>query len=444
MSKSDQIFICSNCDAQFSKWFGQCPKCKKWNTLEQESVVSYENTLYTATDVKVSKISEIEEEEINRASSGFVEFDRVLGGKRKNLGFVPASVVLLAGDPGIGKSTLLLQTLYNVATEDNKPLYISAEESAGQIAMRAKRIFKNKSKLSYMNILPTSDISQIIKLLGKLKPKFVVVDSIQTVVDKDIRGVAGGIAQVKSVTLQLIDYAKKHGITVVIVGHINKEGNVAGPKVLEHLVDAVLQMEGDDKSGYRLLRSLKNRFGPTNEIGILSIAENGLIDIKNASSYFVTDQQAEGVARSAILEGNRVIIVEVQALTVKSVFVQPKRVAQGITNSKLQLICAILQKHTNLKLYDKDVYLNIAGGLRSNDPGLDLAVAYSIASSILMKKVSTDTAVIGELSLTGAIGNVVRSDLRKKELHRMGYSRIVDSNSYKDIRNLILALSKRK
>ncbi len=435
--KNKALFVCSNCGAQFNKWFGKCPSCSNWNTINEEEEIIVENSIFTKqSHTKILKLSDINLKSVTRISSGFKEVDRVLGGVDKNVGFVPSSVVLLSGEPGIGKSTLLLQVLDNISTSNLNTLYISAEESTSQIATRANRIL-NKNSLDNINILATGNLNEIFAHLRKFKPSFVILDSIQTVVDPNIKALAGGIAQVKSATVKLVEFAKQNKITIVIVGHINKDGNIAGPKVLEHLVDTVLHMEGDEKNDYRLLRSLKNRFGTTNEVGILGMDEKGLIDIKDASSFFVTSQSSEGVSRSAIIEGNRVIVVEVQALTTRTSFVQPKRVAQGISNSKLQLICAILQKHTNINLYDKDVYINIAGGLKVSDPGIDLAIAYSILSSVKEKKISANVAVLGELSLTGRIGQTLRSNLKEKELKKLGYTKIITPSKIKYISELL-------
>jgi len=395
-------------------------------------------------------LEEITLRKLDRVSSGFDEFDRVLGGDGKNFGFIEGEVVLVSGDPGVGKSTLLLHSLINLAVSGYKVLYVSAEESEAQVAERAKRIVggtgkANSAKSSQQQIklqenfkiVTAFNVDSVIATIDKEKPNFVVIDSIQTVSTQDVRGIAGGIAQVKACTVKLVSYAKSTKTTLMIVGHINKEGNVAGPKVLEHLVDAVLQIEGDSKSGYRIVRSLKNRFGTTNEVGILGMEGNGMIDIKDAAHFFVSEENAPGVARSAILEGNRIIVIEVQALTNTTSFVQPKRVADGVSNAKLQVICAILSKHANIRLYDKDVYVNIAGGLHVKDPAVDLAVALAIISSVKDKKLPVSTAVLGELSLTGGVNSATRIDLRKKELKRLGYGRVIDSSQIRNIRDAL-------
>jgi len=433
MAKNSSIFVCTNCGGEFPKWAGQCATCSEWNTLEESAVAVSEQRASmgagNAKPAKAKKLSEIDLRKAKRVSSGFLEFDRVLGGTDSKFGFVQGEVVLVSGDPGVGKSTLLLQTLRNLAEDGLKVLYVSAEESENQIALRAKRVFGKVKKDENFEIMSSFDVDSIIASLGKNSPDFVVIDSIQTISSQESRGIAGGIAQVKASAIKLVNYAKSNNVTLLIVGHINKEGNVAGPKTLEHLVDAVFQMEGDERSGFRLIRSLKNRFGTTNEVGILGLDDKGMTDITDAASYFVSKDNTAGVCRSAILEGNRVIVVEIQALTNNTVFSQPKRVAQGISNAKLQVICAILQKHAKVKLYDKDVYINVAGGLRVNDPAVDLAVALAISSSVKSKKIPASTAVLGELSLTGNIGSVTRESSRVKELKRMGYSKVVGASS---------------
>jgi DNA repair protein RadA/Sms len=441
------VYICTNCSKEFPKWSGQCPNCGEWNTLEESEILHEEQVLVNSNKKLIAKtLEEIDLKKLDRVGSGFDEFDRVLGGDGKKFGFIEGEVVLVSGDPGVGKSTLLLHSLINLASSGFKVLYVSAEESEAQVAERAKRIvgtdnWKDGPQKAMLQdnfkIVTAFNVDAVIATIDREKPSFVVIDSIQTVSTQDVRGIAGGIAQVKACTVKLVSYAKATKTTLMIVGHINKEGNVAGPKVLEHLVDAVLQIEGDSKSGYRIVRSLKNRFGTTNEVGILGMEGNGMIDIKDAAHFFVSQEDAAGVARSAILEGNRIIVIEVQALTNTTSFVQPKRVADGVSNAKLQVICAILSKHANIRLYDKDVYVNIAGGLHVKDPAVDLAVALAIISSVKDKKLPASTAVLGELSLTGGVNSATRIDLRKKELKRLGYSRVIDSSQIKNIRDAL-------
>lgn len=437
-SKAGMVFVCTNCGNEFAKWSGQCPACDEWNTLEESEIYTQEAAIakggkFHTRNVKAKRLSEIDLGKIQRVSSGYSELDRVLGGE----GFVPGEVVLVSGDPGIGKSTLLLQALGFLADSGHKCLYVSAEESESQVAIRAQRIFGRLKKDDNFKVLSVFDVDAAINAMEKDPVEFAVIDSIQTFSSSEARGIAGGVAQVKASAVKLVNYAKSKNITLLIIGHITKEGNIAGPKTLEHLVDAVFQIEGEERSGFRLIRSLKNRFGTTNEVGILSLGSSGMVDVKNAGKFFTSEEDSEGVARSAILEGSRVLVVEIQALTSSTVFSQPKRVAQGIPASRLQLICAILQKHAKVKLYDKDVYVNVAGGLNIKDPAIDLAVALAIASSIKAKKLKSNSAVLGELSLTGKIGQVARADARIKELKRMGYSRVLDSSKASSISMLI-------
>ncbi|MBN1331783.1 DNA repair protein RadA [Candidatus Dojkabacteria bacterium] len=431
MAKNSSIFVCTNCGNEFPRWSGQCPSCDEWNTLEESEIYKDEKKIAGNARVIAKKLKDVDISKFKRTGSGFRELDRVLGGIRGNSGFVEGEVVLLSGDPGIGKSTLLLQVLAEISKKKIKTAYVSAEESSSQVALRAKRLLGSNFSVIDMEVVSGNEVESLIQKIRELKAKYVVVDSIQTVHSAEARGLAGGVSQVKASSLKLVNFARENDVTLLIVGHINKEGNVAGPKVLEHLVDAVLQIEGDEKSGYRLVRGLKNRFGTTNEVGILKMGESGLEDLGDAPLFFVSGEKSPGVCRSAIIEGNRSIVIEVQALTNVTSFSQPKRVAQGISSSKLQVICAVLQKHARLKLYDKDVYVNIAGGLRVNDPGIDLAVAIAIASSLKDKALSANVAALGELSLTGIVGKTLREEQRRKELENLGLKVLKTSKSIK-------------
>ncbi|MBD3280915.1 DNA repair protein RadA [Candidatus Dojkabacteria bacterium] len=433
MAKNSSVFVCTNCGNESPRWSGQCPSCEEWNTLEESKLYVEEKKASSSASVSVKKLKDIDVSKLVRTTSGFIELDRVLGGVADKAGFVEGEVVLVSGDPGIGKSTLLLQVLTDISNRGVRSVYVSAEESASQIALRAKRLLGNDFSSIELEVVSGNEVEGIIEKIRKLKAKYVVVDSVQTIYSSDARGLAGGVSQVKASSLKLVNFAKENDVTLIIVGHINKAGNVAGPKVLEHLVDAVLQIEGDEKSGYRLVRGLKNRYGTTNEVGILKMGESGLEDLGDAPLFFVSEEKAPGVCRGAIIEGNRSIVVEVQALTNMTSFSQPKRVAQGISNSKLQVICAVLQKHAGLKLYDKDVYVNIAGGLKVNDPGIDLAIAIAVASSLKGKALKADAAALGELSLTGIIGKPLREGQRRKELKNLGLDVIKSSKNIKTV-----------
>ncbi|KXK26711.1 MAG: hypothetical protein TR69_WS6001000725 [candidate division WS6 bacterium OLB20] len=349
--------------------------------------------------------------------TGMEELDRVLGG-----GVVPAEVMLVSGDPGIGKSTLLLQLTAAMAEAGKTSVYVSAEESAGQVGMRAKRILKGKA--DNLHIVSAFEINAILQKLSELKPDLVVMDSIQTLYSHDSSSLPGSVAQIRMVASKLVTYAKQQGVATVIVGHITKQGTVAGPKLLEHLVDAVLQMEGDEKRGFRLLRSLKNRFGSTQEVGIFEMTEAGMVDVPDPSKYFIEDgtKPRTGVCPGVIMEGNRALVVEVQALLVNTPYSLPKRVAEGISKSRLELLSAIVSKYAKVDLGSKDIYVNIAGGIRIKDPAIDLAVIMAILSSLKSKAVPKSTVAFGEVALTGEVRKAVRDEQRRNEVTRLGYA----------------------
>lgn len=411
MAKAAAVFVCNNCGYENLRWLGQCPGCHEWNTFEETSV-SVPLKEMGASKLTVKRLSEVEHDDIERISSGFAELDRVLGG-----GMVPAEVVLISGEPGIGKSTLLLQVL----AKQKKSLYVSAEESLQQVALRGKRLKLPQD--TDLQIVNGFEINAIMEEILKLQPEIVVIDSIQTVYSDDVRGLPGGISQIKSVASKLIKFAKEQGIMLYIVGQVTKEGAVAGPKLLEHLVDVVLELEGDSKLDYRVLRCFKNRFGPTSEIGIFEMTELGMAEVKNPSLYFVQSEAENrvGVCPGVIMEGNRLIIVELQALTSRTFFPLPRRVAEGISKTRLEVLTAILAKYTKYDLGDKDVYVNIAGGLRAQESMLDLAAALAIVSSHTGVELPTNLVAFGEVTLTGQIRISKRGSLIEKECKRLGY-----------------------
>jgi len=412
MSRLEKLFICNNCAYESNRWLGQCPNCRKWNSLEEiEPKLEINNTQLRS--LRIAKTASIKKESMVRISTGFGELDRILGG-----GMVPSEVVLISGEPGIGKSTLLLQLLES----QQHGVYISAEESIEQIGMRFNRIYPNSK--TDMELISCFDLETIIAKLNEIKPKFLVVDSIQTVYSQEARGLPGGVSQIKTVASKLVNYAKANGIITFIVGQITKEGDVAGPKLLEHLVDVVMQLEGDERFDFRVLRCYKNRFGPTTEVGLFEMGENGMQEVKNPSLYFLREVNDDrvGVCPGIINEGNRIIIVEVQALTVKSYFSIPKRVTEGITKSRLELISAIISKYTKFRINEYDVFLNIAGGIKSYDPMLDMAIANAIISSLLEKPLKRDIIAFGEVALTGQIRFNKQKERIEKEIKRLGYS----------------------
>ncbi len=439
MGKGDNksIFVCNSCGEEFPTWMGRCSNCSKWGTLEESEVRQKSDRISSILGkdkVSIVSLDKIVKQKLDRYSSGFVEFDRVLGGSSGALGFVKSQVLLLSGDPGIGKSTILLQILFNLVAQGMGALYISGEESESQIAIRADRIVsRDKSNISKrIKLVSAFSVEDIISILKNSKYEFVILDSIQTVYSEESSSLPGSIAQVKLCAHRLISFAKEKGIILIIVGHINKDGNVAGPKVLEHLVDTVFQLEGEEKTGLRVLRSLKNRFGDTREVGIFQMEDRGMIDVVDPTKIFQSEisDKLIGVCRSVIVEGSRPFIVEVQALVGKTAFSLPKRVAEGVPLAKIHRISAILGRYTKLRLDEFDIYVKIGGGLKIDDPGIDLAIAVAIISSIKSKAVLSSSVVFGELHLTGRVGRVSRLGDRLKEATRQGYSNV---KSYKEL-----------
>lgn len=418
MAKTSQTaYVCSNCGFETKKWLGQCPQCLEWSTFE-ESNISITDTLKKTSKVEILEASKLGSGFLKRITTGISEFDRVLGG-----GLVDSQVVLVSGEPGIGKSTILLQVLERLVNQDISSLYVSAEESAQQVAFRARRLFGEKN-LKGIDILSTNDIDSIIGEIKQRKVEFAIIDSIQTVFTGDVRGLPGGVAQIKAVSSKLISFAKEHGVTLIVVGQVTKEGTVAGPKLLEHLVDSVLEFEGDEKRGLRVLRCLKNRYGSVNEVGLFMMEEKGLVEIEDPTKLFVSaddGKNTDGVCKAAMIEGNRVLTFEIQALVVDSPYSLPKRVAEGIARSRLELLTAILSKHGGLNLASKDVYVNVSQGFKVKDPSSDLAVIAAIYSSAKKMPISQKNVACGEVSLSGLLQLPPRYNLIEKEVHRLGY-----------------------
>lgn len=418
IAKLSTAYVCSNCGFEAKKWLGQCPQCLEWSTFE-ESNIDITNTLKKTSRVEVLEASKLNDKVLNRTITRISEFDRVLGG-----GMVESQVVLVSGEPGIGKSTILLQVLQKFTLEKIPTLYISAEESAQQVAFRANRLFK-KEELKGVNILSAGDIDTIMEEITKRGAKFVVLDSIQTIFSTDVRGLPGGIAQIKAVASKVVSFAKENGLMLIIVGQVTKEGTVAGPKFLEHLVDSVLEFEGDEKRGLRVLRCLKNRFGSVNEVGLFMMGEKGLEEVKDPTNLFITTEESKhttGICKTAMIEGNRVLTFEIQALVVDSPYSLPKRVAEGISRSRLELLSAILSKHGGVNLSTKDIYINVSQGFKVKDPVSDLAVILAIYSSY--KKITIDSQIVacGEVSLAGLVQLPTRYQVIEKEVKRLGYT----------------------
>lgn len=415
------LFFCKECGYESAKWFGQCPGCKEWNTFVEEPVVKdsagkKKNITLSEEPVTLSAIS-IEKED--RIQSGIGELDRVLGG-----GIIKGSLVLVGGDPGIGKSTLLIQMCKYVADEGHKVLYISGEESLKQIKVRAERIGTFNENLS---LLCETNLDLVEGSIKKYLPEIVIIDSIQTMYREEIGSAPGSVSQVRESTTVLMQLAKGLGISIFIVGHVTKEGVVAGPRVLEHMVDTVLYFEGDRQASYRILRAVKNRFGSTNEIGVFEMRENGLMEVLNASEYMLNGrpENATGSVVACLMEGTRPILVEIQALICKTYFNMPRRTAVGMDPNRVNLLMAVLEKRLGLRLAECDAYINIAGGLRSNEPALDLGIILAILSNYKNREIGDRTIAFGEVGLSGEIRGVSQAELRVAEAIRLGFDRCI-------------------
>lgn len=420
MAKAKTIYFCQECGHESSKWMGQCPGCRQWNTFVEETVdtdirksAGVRKQLQSVRPVTLSAV-EMKQEE--RFLSGFPELDHVLGG-----GIVPASLVLVGGDPGIGKSTLLLQVCRNLSAAHIPVLYISGEESLQQIKLRAQRIGTFTDSLS---LLCETNLEVIDGVLRKEKPGVVVIDSIQTMYSENIASSPGSVSQVREATGALMQLAKGLGITIFIVGHVTKEGVVAGPRVLEHMVDTVLYFEGDRYAAYRMLRSVKNRFGSTNEIGVFEMREQGLEEVANPSEYMLSGKpkDASGSVVACSMEGTRPILLEVQALVCRSNFGIPRRTAAGTDTNRVNLLMAVLEKRLNLRLGECDAYVNIAGGIKMNEPALDLGIVLAIISSYKERCIDEKTICFGEVGLSGEVRAVSMAKQRILEARKLGFS----------------------
>ena len=427
MAKTNTVFFCNECGYESAKWLGKCPACNAWNTFVEEKVVKQGNnkTVVKKTVIPVS-LKSIEKIKISRISSGFDELDRVLGG-----GFVNGSLTLLGGEPGIGKSTLILQICEKFKT-DGKVLYVSGEESAEQIKIRADRLGINSENIMFLG---ETDINAIEQTIEDMDPKLVIIDSIQTMYSDDITSAPGSVSQVREITSRIMKMCKMKGITTVIIGHVTKDGTIAGPRVLEHMVDAVLYIEGERYFSYRIVRGVKNRFGSTNEIGMFEMRNEGMVEITNPSSVLLTDREDNpaGSVIVASLEGTRPILVELQALTSTTVFGMPRRTANGIDYNRVTLLIAVLEKIGGINLGNQDVYMNIVGGIKINEPALDLGVILSAASSFKNISIPKDVAVIGEVGLTGEIRSVNMIEKRLKEVEKMGLKKCIIPDSNKKL-----------
>lgn len=429
--KTKTLYFCNNCGAESPKWVGRCPACGEWNTMVEEKVQTdtkgrKKGLVRSSKPVKLSEIEVNEEMRVRMPSS---ELNRVLGG-----GLVAGSLSLIGGEPGIGKSTLLLQNILSI--RGRKILYVSGEESAAQLKLRADRLGKI-SENTY--ILCETQLDAIFTQIENIKPDLVVVDSIQTIMSTEIESAAGSVSQVRECAASLLRYAKESAVPVILVGHINKEGAIAGPKVLEHIVDTVLQFEGDRQYLYRLLRAIKNRFGSTNEIGIYEMVEHGLREVKNPSEMLLSENREEetsGMAIGVTMEGVRAFLVEVQALVSTAAYGTPQRSVTGFDQRRLNMLLAVLEKRSRLRLGQKDVFLNIAGGLKVTDPALDLSVVAAVMSSNFDMALPPRTAFAGEVGLSGEVRTVTRMEQRVAEAEKLGFETIyIPKGNLKGVRD---------
>ena len=421
MEKRKTYFACQACGYQSSKWMGRCPNCNEWNTLVEEQIISGGDYHHRLVGIRSEgeipqPISEVTSSEASRIKTGIGEFDRVLGG-----GIVLGSVVLIGGDPGIGKSTLLLQALHGIAATDGKVLYISGEESARQTKMRAERLSVCSPQLF---VLAENSLERIIKEIQGLNPRVVVIDSIQTMYTLELQSAPGSIGQVRESSAKLIMLSKSREISTFIIGHVTKEGAIAGPRVLEHMVDTVLYFEGDRGHPYRILRAVKNRFGSTNEIGVFEMKDFGLSEVSNPSEVFLTRRLADvpGAVVVACMEGSRPLLVEIQALVSTTNLGVPRRTSIGVDHHRVSMLAAVLERNLKIPLYNKDIFLNVAGGVKIEEPAVDLGVVVAIASSALNKPVDAKKVFIGEVGLTGEVRGISQVDIRLKEASKLGFT----------------------
>ena len=427
MAKPSTVFVCSNCGNESSKWFGRCPACNEWNTCYEEKINLKSSgksaSKKTATTVK---LDDVKKQDIVRTKTGFGELDRVLGG-----GLVKGSLTLLGGEPGIGKSTLILQICDKIKGE-GQVLYVSGEESAQQIKIRADRLGIKNNDIVFLG---ETDIDVIEDAILKTNPKLVIIDSIQTMYSDEITSGPGSVSQVREITARIMKMCKQEEITTIIIGHVTKDGNIAGPRVLEHMVDTVLYLEGERYFAYRILRGVKNRFGSTNEIGMFEMNDIGMCEIDNPSSVLLSEKN-ENVAGSIVvasIEGTRPILVELQALTATSVFGMPRRTVNGIDYNRLTLLIAVLEKRTGLPLGNQDVYLNIVGGIKINEPALDLGIILAVSSSFKNIPIPNDVIAIGEVGLTGEVRSVNQIEKRIKEAEKLGFKKCIIPESNKKL-----------
>lgn len=417
MAKSKKsVFFCQNCGHEESKWLGQCPMCKEWNTFVEEKIVPAKGSVAKqARSAEVVALSSVKTDSEERIKTKIEELDRVLGG-----GVVPGSLILVGGDPGIGKSTLLLQVCQRLAGEKRNVLYISGEESLKQIKLRAQRMGEFADELY---LLCETNLEIIRSVIEQKRPDVVIIDSIQTMYSEEVGSAPGSVSQVREATNVYMQLAKGLGISIFIVGHVTKEGTVAGPKVLEHMVDTVLYFEGDRHASYRILRGVKNRFGSTNEIGVFEMRANGLVEVENPSEFMLNGkpENASGSVVACSMEGTRPILIEIQALVCQSNFGMPRRTATGTDYNRVNLLMAVLEKRLNMPLSNYDAYVNIAGGIKMNEPAVDLGIVMAVASSYKNRPINEKTIVFGEVGLSGEVRAVSMPEQRVAEAKKLGF-----------------------
>lgn len=427
MSKTKIKYICSNCGYESLRWIGKCPECESWNSFTEEIVeTSPRKANISKSKFSYSKILDISANEDDRIKTGIIEFDRVLGG-----GIMPGSVILLGGDPGIGKSTIAMQA---AASIKEKVLYVTGEESEKQIKLRSSRL---KVKSDSFFVQAETELSNILGAIKEIAPSVVIIDSIQTTYRSELENSPGTITQIRECAAMLMEEAKKNHYSVIIIGHVTKEGMIAGPKILEHMVDTVLQFEGESNHSFRILRAQKNRFGSTNEIGVFEMREDGLREVTNPSELFLSERekQTPGSVVTSSIEGSRPILLEVQALVTPSNFGYPQRVSNGFDQKRLSILLAVLEKRANVRASANNVFVNVAGGIRVIEPAVDLAVCVSIASSLIDKVVDNQTIIIGEVGLGGEIRSVGHIEKRIQEAQKLGFkSAIIPAGNLKGIK----------
>ena len=431
---TNTVFFCKECGYESSKWLGRCPGCNNWNSFVEEKVnksktkSSSSNRSFSNTfneNSKVKKLNEIIVKDTVRIKTGYEELDRVFGG-----GIVEGSLTLIGGEPGIGKSTLIMQVCNNLS-KHGTVLYVSGEESEEQVKLRSDRLKVNSDNILFLN---ETNLGEIENKIANTEPKFIIIDSIQTMYDEDITSVPGSISQVKEVTARLMYIAKKKKITVIVIGHVTKDGVIAGPRILEHMVDTVLYIEGERYFLHRIVRGVKNRFGSTNEIGVFEMQDIGMVEVTNMSEVFLSDTNTNlpGTAIVPTLEGTSVILLEVQALTSHSYYNMPRRVANGIDINRLNMILAVLEKRCNINMGAQDVYVNVIGGIKLDEPACDLAIALSIVSNYKNIPIDKKTVFIGEVGLTGEVRSTNNFEKRVRQISKMGYNVILSNKKQVD------------